>query len=412
MKVFLVGGAVRDMLLKQPIKDKDWVVIGSTSEIMLSKGYQKVGSDFPVFLHPKTGEEYALARTEKKSGQGYNGFITFAHPEVTLKEDLQRRDLTINAIAYDDVNHKLIDPFNGQQDIKNRVLRHVSHAFIEDPLRVLRVARFAAHFFHLNFKISHETILLMYKITKNGELQYLKPERIWKETEKALKTLNPQVYFEVLRQCNALKVLFPEIDNLYNISLNQYTSKNLANHTLMTLKNVSNISNRIDIRFATLCHNFGEKKTIIFNKFKTFNNKTTNIFIVKKFCHRLHVPNELRDLALIVIKYYEMIHAIKRQSIYSIISFFNNIDAWRKPHRISALEIICSADAKGRTLYINNTEYKQGKYIKYLFEVAKSISNKDVIRDGFNGKEIKKELMRRRTIALIQKKEKQLMKFI
>jgi tRNA nucleotidyltransferase (CCA-adding enzyme) len=225
VKSYLVGGAVRDALLGLPVKDKDWVVVGATPK-MLDAGYQQVGRDFPVFLHPQSREEYALARTERKSGSGYTGFTCYAAPDVTLEQDLLRRDLTINALAQDNQGH-IIDAYGGQDDLRNRILRHVSPAFSEDPLRVLRVARFAARYAHLSFRIADETMALMTAMTDAGELEHLTPERVWKETENALTTRNPQVFFQVLRDCGALKVLFPEIDNLFGVPLRQSGTRKL-----------------------------------------------------------------------------------------------------------------------------------------------------------------------------------------
>ena len=262
MKTFLVGGAVRDALLKLPVKDKDWVVVGATPEAMLEQGYQQVGRDFPVFLHPDSREEYALARTERKNGKGYTGFVTWSAPDVTLEQDLQRRDLTINAIAQDE-NGRLIDPYHGQRDIAQRQLRHVSDAFNEDPLRVLRVARFAARFAHLNFRIAAETQQLMQQMVSSGELAHLTAERVWKETEKALTSRNPQVYFQVLRDCGALQVLFPELDNLFGIPApaKWHPEIDTGVHTLMTLTMAAALSESVDVRFATLFHDVGKALT-------------------------------------------------------------------------------------------------------------------------------------------------------
>lgn len=262
MKSYLVGGAVRDTLLGLPVKDRDWVVVGATPQEMLDAGYQQVGRDFPVFLHPQSREEYALARTERKSGSGYTGFTCYAAPDVTLEQDLLRRDLTVNALAQDE-NGTIIDPFNGQQDLRQRILRHVSPAFNEDPLRVLRVARFAARYAHLSFRIADETMTLMRDMTEAGELAHLTPERVWKETESALRTRNPQVYFQVLRDCGALKVLFPEIDALFGVPApaKWHPEIDTGIHTLMTVSMAAMLSPEVDVRFATLCHDLGKGLT-------------------------------------------------------------------------------------------------------------------------------------------------------
>ena len=254
MKSYLVGGAVRDALLGLPVKDRDWVVVGATPQQMLDAGYQQVGRDFPVFLHPQSREEYALARTERKSGAGYTGFTCYAAPDVTLEADLLRRDLTVNALAQD-ADGAIIDPYGGQNDLRQRLLRHVSPAFSEDPLRVLRVARFAARYAHLGFRIAEETQALMAAMVEAGELAHLTPERVWKETESALTTRNPQVFFQTLRDCQALKVLFPEIDALYGVPApaKWHPEIDTGLHTLMTVTMAAMLSPDVDVRLATLC---------------------------------------------------------------------------------------------------------------------------------------------------------------
>lgn len=255
MQIYLVGGAVRDGLLDIPVFDRDWVVVGATPAELLAMGYQQVGKDFPVFLNPETHEEYALARTERKSGQGYTGFTCYAAPDVTLEEDLLRRDLTINAIARS-AEGELIDPYQGVADLQARVLRHVSDAFGEDPLRVLRVARFAARFAHLGFSIAGETLALMRRMAHSGELAALTAERVWKETEKALQSQSPQVYFQVLRDCGALAVLFPEIDALFGVPApaKWHPEIDTGVHTLMTLAIAARLSPEVEVRFSALCH--------------------------------------------------------------------------------------------------------------------------------------------------------------
>ncbi len=262
MQVYLVGGAVRDQLLGLPISDRDFVVVGTTPEAMLEQGFQQVGKDFPVFLHPKTHEEYALARTERKTGAGYTGFSCYSAPDVTIEDDLLRRDLTINAMAQSD-SGEIIDPFNGIKDLENRLLRHVSSAFSEDPLRVLRVARFAARYFEYGFSIAPETLALMQSMAATGELSHLTAERVWAETEKALKSSSPQVYFDVLRQCGALRVLFPEIDGLFGVPAPEkwHPEIDTGVHTLMVMKVIATLSDDIDIRFAALCHDVGKALT-------------------------------------------------------------------------------------------------------------------------------------------------------
>ncbi|WP_036625517.1 multifunctional CCA addition/repair protein [Pantoea sp. AS-PWVM4] len=400
MKTFLVGGAVRDALLRLPVKDKDWVVVGTTPDAMLAQGYQQVGRDFPVFLHPQSREEYALARTERKSGNGYTGFVTWFAPDVTLEQDLQRRDLTINAIAQAD-NGELIDPYGGQHDLANRTLRHVSAAFNEDPLRVLRVARFAARFAHLNFRIAEETQALMRDMTASGELAHLTPERVWKETEKALLTRNPQVYFQVLRDCGALQVLFPELDNLFGIPapVKWHPEIDTGIHSLMTLTLAAALSDELDVRFATLFHDAGKAVTPREKWPSHHGHGLAGVPIVAALCERLRVPNAIRDLALIVAEFHDMVHTIERQSAEMLVALFDRVDAWRKPQRVEQLALTSEADARGRAGLESNA-YPQGDYLRKAFALAQAVPTKAVIEAGFKGAEVREELTRRRRVAV------------
>ena len=302
MKIYLVGGAVRDQLLNLPVKDRDWVVVGATPETLLQQGYQQVGKDFPVFLHPDTHEEYALARTERKSGSGYTGFTCYAAPDVTLEDDLQRRDLTINAIAYS-AKGEYIDPYHGIDDIHAKLLRHVSDAFSEDPLRVLRVARFAARFAPLGFTIAPETMSLMQEMTNSGELNALTAERVWKETEKALHSQAPQVYFEILHQCGALKILFPEINALFGVPAPKkwHPEIDTGIHTMMVLAMASRLTDDIAVRFSALCHDLGKGVTPVENWPHHHGHGPAGVPLVEALCQRYRIPNQIRDLANITI---------------------------------------------------------------------------------------------------------------
>lgn len=402
MKTFLVGGAVRDALLNLPVKDKDWVVVGATPEAMLEQGYQQVGRDFPVFLHPKTREEYALARTERKNGTGYTGFVTWSAPDVTLEQDLQRRDLTINAIARDEEG-RLFDPYHGQRDIAERLLRHVSVAFNEDPLRVLRVARFAARFAHLNFRIADETQALMRAMVESGELADLTAERVWKETEKALTTRNPQVYFQVLRDCGALKVLFPEIDNLFGIPApaKWHPEIDTGVHTLMTLAMAAALSDSLDVRFATLFHDIGKALTPPEKWPSHHGHGPAGVPLVEALCQRLRVPNAIRDLALVVTEFHDVVHTIERQSAESLVALFDRIDAWRKPQRVEQMALTSEADARGRA-GLESMPYPQGDYLRHAFALAQAVPTKTVIEAGFKGIEVREELTRRRIAAVAE----------
>ncbi|MEX3018159.1 multifunctional CCA addition/repair protein [Kluyvera sp. STS39-E] len=406
MKSYLVGGAVRDGLLGLPVKDKDWVVVGATPQQMLDAGYQQVGRDFPVFLHPNSHEEYALARTERKSGSGYTGFTCYAAPDVTLEQDLLRRDLTVNALAQDD-DGTIIDPYGGCQDLQQRILRHVSPAFSEDPLRVLRVARFAARYAHLSFRIADETMTLMREMTDAGELAHLTPERVWKETENALGTRNPQVFFQTLRDCGALKVLFPEIDALYGVPApaKWHPEIDTGIHTLMTLTMAAMLSPDIDVRFATLCHDLGKGLTPKEFWPRHHGHGPAGVKLVEQLSLRLKIPNEMRDLAKLVAEFHDLIHTLPILQPKTLIKLFDSIDAWRKPQRVEQIALTSEADVRGRT-HFEACDYPQGRLLREAWEVAKSVGNKEVIEAGFKGPEIREELTRRRIQAVANWKEK------
>ncbi|NIH17296.1 multifunctional CCA addition/repair protein [Morganella morganii] len=383
MDIYLVGGAVRDALLGLPVSDRDWVVVGATPDIMLERGYQQVGRDFPVFLHPGTREEYALARTERKTGAGYTGFACYSAPDVTLEDDLQRRDLTINAMAQS-ADGTLYDPYHGADDLKNRILRHVSEAFTEDPLRVLRVARFAARFAPQGFVIAPETLELMSAITQQGELAHLTAERVWKETEKALSSACPDIYFSVLRRCGALTVLFPELETLFCATDGQ-TGYDIL--TAGLLRRTVFLTNSTDIRFAALClylscHSTGEGTSAI-----------------QQLSERLRVPNPARDLALLATCHYRTVHDIGQLTADDIIALFDSLDAWRKPERITQLAVLCEADYRSR-IAPEATDYPQGHILAEAFTLAQNVAVKPVIEAGFKGADIKAELTRRRAEAV------------
>ncbi|WP_339098398.1 multifunctional CCA addition/repair protein [Pectobacterium brasiliense] len=407
MKIYLVGGAVRDSLLGLPVTEKDWVVVGATPENLLEQGYQQVGKDFPVFLHPISRDEYALARTERKSGKGYTGFVCHAAPDVTLEQDLLRRDLTINAIARTE-RGDLIDPYHGRRDLENRVLRHVSDAFSEDPLRVLRVARFAARFAHLGFQIAEETMALMQKMAHEGELAYLTPERVWKETEKALGTSSPDVYFQVLRDCGALAVLFPEIDNLYGVPApaKWHPEIDTGIHTMMTVAMAARLSPEIDVRFATLCHDLGKGLTPPELWPRHHGHGPAGVKLVEALCQRLRVPNPIRDLAKLVAEYHDLVHTVQVLQPKTLLKLFDAIDVWRKPQRLEQLALTSEADARGRAGFEENP-YPQGDYLREAFRIASQVSSADVVADGFKGIDVRNELARRRIHALADWKAQQ-----
>ncbi|WP_445946645.1 multifunctional CCA addition/repair protein [Shewanella sp.] len=400
MKIYLVGGAVRDALLGLSIKDKDYLVVGSTPAEMLSLGYRQVGKDFPVFLHPKNQQEYALARIERKTGSGYDGFSCDANEHVSLEEDLLRRDLTINAIAQDEYG-KLHDPYGGQQDIADKKLRHVSMAFVEDPLRVLRVARFAARFHPQGFTVAAETLALMAQITQSGELEHLTPERVWQECERAMATDEPQVFFEVLAQCGALEVLFPEIHALFGVPQPEkwHPEIDTGLHTLLSLKQASLLSQDMAIRFATLVHDLGKALSPKESLPKHHGHGQKGLPLIKNLCKRLRVPNDYRDLALLVSDQHQNIHNAFELKASTVISLFDKGDFWRKPERLDGLLIACIADIRGRT-GLENSDYPQATYLAHCFQLAKQIDVQQIIAQGFAGSDIKNQLNRLRILAI------------
>ena len=396
MKIYLVGGAVRDQLLDLSVKDRDWVVVGTTPQAMLDKGFTQVGKDFPVFLHPTTKEEHALARTERKSGAGYTGFNVYSAADVTLEEDLIRRDLTINAIAQSDTG-ELFDPYHGQQDITDRVLRHISPAFSEDPLRVLRVARFAARFSHLGFTICPTTMALMNELTCSGELEHLTSERVWQEVSNALSTQSPQVFFKVLRECGALAVLFPELDALYGVPNPEKWHPEIDSgiHTMMVLEQASKLTNDKEIRFSALIHDVGKAVTDPSLWPSHHGHGQKGLPIIKKLCARLRVPNTYKDLALMVSDHHCKIHRCDEMRKDTIIKLFDKIDAWRKPERFKQFLLTCEADARGR-LHFEDEPYPQRDIMLNYFNKANSVNVQDIIKEGITGAAIKPALFKAR----------------
>ena len=400
MVIYLVGGAVRDSLLNIAVKDKDWVVVGSTPNEMGSLGYQPVGQDFPVFLHPKTKEEYALARTERKSGQGYKGFTCYAEPDVTLEEDLLRRDLTINAIAKAD-DGTLIDPYHGQDDLNNRLLRHVSDAFVEDPLRVLRVARFAARFHYLGFTIAPETMALMKTLVDSGELSHLTPERVWQEWEKSLSSQHPEIFLSVLKECGALAVVLPELDALFGVPQPEkwHPEIDTGIHTLMVTQQAALLSQDLPTRFAAQVHDLGKGVTPESEWPSHKMHCHTGIKLIKKLCARVKVPNEYRDLALLVCEHHTNIHRALELRAQTFIKILDKMDVWRKPERLEPTLLCCQADHAGR-LGLESEPYPQKARFEMAFDVAKNVDVKEVVAAGFKGAEIREELSKRRIEAV------------
>lgn len=400
MQRYLVGGAVRDQLLEIDVYDKDWVVVGATPEQLLEKGYTAVGKDFPVFLHPKTKEEHALARTERKIGSGYTGFECYFAADVTLEEDLLRRDLTINAMAQDP-DGSIIDPFNGQADLRDRLLRHVSSAFTEDPLRVLRVARFAAKLDHLGFRVADETLALMRQIVHSGELNNLTPERVWLEWQKSLSTPNPQVFLSVLRQCDALSVLLPELDALFGVPQPEkwHPEIDTGIHTLMVAKQAALLSNSLPVRFAAQVHDLGKGVTPPSEWPSHKMHCHTGLKLIKQLCERVRVPNEYRDLALMVCEQHSNIHRAAELRPETKLKVLNKFDVWRRPERLEDILLCCMADSRGRTGY-DDIDYPQKAIFEQAYQAALSVDVQSIIQDGFKGADIRQEMEKRRVTAI------------
>ena len=410
MKVYLVGGAVRDQLLDLPVKDRDWIVVGSDPATLLSLGYQQVGKDFPVFLNPKTKEEYALARTERKSSAGYTGFICDFSPTITLEQDLIRRDLTINAMAQSE-DGEIIDPYGGKQDLENRILRHISRAFSEDPLRVLRVARFAARYHYLGFKIASETLSLMAELAQSEELQHLTAERVWLETEKALNEKNPEIYFETLHKTGALKGLFSEIDALYGVPnpVKHHPEVDSFIHTMLVLKQAVNLTennpilNKSAVRFAAICHDLGKALTPQNILPHHYGHEQAGIKPTRSLCKRLKVSSYFQELAELTCEFHTHIHKAFELRAETVITLFNRFDVWRKPQRFQEFLQVCLADTRGRTGF-ENKDYPQIDYINQLLQAANEVDVQQVIADGFEKQEIRNELTKRRILAVKQTK--------
>jgi tRNA nucleotidyltransferase (CCA-adding enzyme) len=400
VEIYLVGGAVRDSLLNLPLFDRDWVVIGSTPQAMIAQGFQAVGKDFPVFLHPKSKEEYALARTERKNGHGYTGFTCFFAPDVTLEEDLLRRDLTINAMAQDSNGH-IIDPYNGQSDLEQRLLRHVSDAFVDDPLRVLRVARFAAKYHHLGFTVAPETMQLMRRIAQSGELAHLTPERIWQEWHKSLQTEHPEQFIQVLRDSDALVTVLPELDRLFGVPqpAQWHPEIDTGVHTLMVCQQATLLSDHLAVRFAATVHDLGKGITPPEEWPSHKMHCHTGIKLIKSLCERVRVPNEYRDLALIVCEQHSNIHRSEELRPETLLKILNKMDVWRKPQRLEEVLLCCQADHAGR-LGFEDKPYPQRERFLNAYQAALSVNVQSVIEDGYKASEIRAELDRRRINAI------------
>ncbi len=396
MKIFLVGGAVRDRLLGLAVKDNDWVVTGASPEKMLDAGFKPVGKDFPVFLHPKTGEEYALARTERKSGKGYNGFHFHADENVTLEQDLQRRDLTINALAEDEKG-ELIDTVGGEKDLKLRLLRHVSPAFSEDPVRILRVARFLARFACLGFRIADETLQMMKVMVEAGEVDALVPERVWQETSRALVEPNPEKFIEALHDCGALKILFPEIERLFGIPQPEQHHPEIDSgiHTLLVLQQACLLSSEPEVRFAALTHDLGKGTTDKEILPHHYGHEERGYHLVNVLCDRYKAPKAYKQLAQISTRYHTHVHRAFEEKPKTLLKVLELTDAFRRPERFEQFLLVCTADSRGRPTYENNS-YSQADFFRLLLKKVSKIDVKEIVAAGFKGSAIAEQLHQKR----------------
>ncbi len=404
MEVYLVGGAVRDKRLGLPVTDRDYVVVGSTPGEMVARGFKPVGADFPVFLHPETKEEYALARTERKSGHGYKGFTVYAAPDVTLEDDLRRRDLTINAMA-ETLDGRLIDPFGGARDLAERVLRHVSPAFAEDPVRILRVARFAARYAARGFRVAEETMALMRSMVAAGEVDHLVPERVWAELERALGEDTPSRFFEVLRACGAAAHLFPEVDALYGVPQppEHHPEIDTGVHTMLVVDQAARLSRDTRVRFAALTHDLGKGTTPRAEWPRHIGHEARGAQLVDKLCARLRVPNEYRELAVAVARHHLLCHRIFELRPGTVLELLEALDAWRRPERVEMFAVACEADARGRT-GLEDNPYPQRAELLRALHAARSVDTASIAAQaaaqGLAGEAVGARIRERRIAAI------------
>jgi tRNA nucleotidyltransferase (CCA-adding enzyme) len=388
-EILLVGGAIRDKLLNREIKDKDYLVVGYTQEYFIENGYEKVGEDFPVFLHPVTKDEYALARTERKMGNGYGGFEMTFDPTVSIEEDLFRRDLTINAMAERD-SGEIIDPFNGMEDLNNKILRHVSDHFSEDPVRVLRVARFMARYKDLGFKVHEDTMVLMKEMSYSGELNHLTSERVFKELEKVFEEPNPEAFFETLRECEALEVIFPEINDLFGVPQPELHHPEIDTgvHTLMALKQAKIISNgKPSVMYATLLHDLGKGITPADILPQHIGHEKKGVPLVEEVNERLKVPNYFKKLAVLSCEQHTTAHRSLELKHVKVHELFKRFDAYRNQDIFLDFLMVCESDAKGR-LYLENREYPQADFLRTCLNAALTVTAQPFLDKGLKGKDI------------------------
>jgi tRNA nucleotidyltransferase (CCA-adding enzyme) len=400
MQVYLVGGAVRDRLLGLPVRERDWVVVGATPEELAAAGYKSVGREFPVFLHPTTHEEHALARLERKVAPGYRGFTTQFSPDVTLEDDLKRRDLTINAMAQG-ADGAIIDPHGGQKDLAARLLRHVSAAFVEDPVRILRVARFAARFAALGFQIAPDTLELMRRMTAAGEVDALVPERVWQETERALGESEPQVFFETLRACGALAIVFPEIDALFGVPQppRWHPEVDTGVHVMLALRYAASVGAASSVRFAVLVHDLGKARTPRELWPSHHGHEEAGVAPIEALCERLKVPASHRELALLAARYHTLVHRALELKSTTLLTLLEDCDAFRRPARFAEFLEACEADARGRAGR-EREPYPQANYLRRACTAAAAVTMTEEERQGLSGPAIGDAIRKRRLAAV------------
>jgi len=400
MEVYLVGGAVRDRLLGRPVHERDWVVVGARPQDLERDGFVSVGREFPVFLHPTTHEEYALARLERKVAPGYRGFTTQFSPEVTLEEDLKRRDLTINAMA-ESPSGEIIDPYGGRRDVEARLLRHVSEAFVEDPVRILRVARFAARYAELGFRVADETLELMRRMTASGEVDALVSERVWQETERALGEPRPEVYFETLRSCGALRVIFPEIDALFGVPqpAKWHPEVDTGVHVMLAVRYSAGVGASTAVRYAALTHDLGKALTPKDMLPSHRGHEEAGVALVEALSERLKVPNGFRELAVLTSRHHALVHRAAELRPTTLLTLLETVDAFRRPERFAELLLACECDKRGRT-GLEDQPYPQREYLLAARDAAAAVTLSEQERAGLQGRAIGEKIREKRLAAV------------
>jgi len=405
MQVYLVGGAVRDRLLGRPVHERDWVVVGASPEELERDGFVPVGREFPVFLHPQTHEEYALARLERKVGLGYRGFTTQFSADVTLEEDLKRRDLTINAMA-ETPSGEIIDPYGGRRDLEARLLRHVSEAFVEDPVRILRVARFAARYAELGFRVADDTVALMKRMTESGEVDALVPERVWQETERALGETRPDVFFETLRSCGALARIFPEVAALYGIPqpARWHPEIDTGVHVMLVVRYAAKIDAPVIVRFAALVHDLGKALSPPEMLPSHRGHEEAGVPLIEDLCARLKVPTGYRELAILTARYHPQVHRAAQLRPSTLLKLLETVDAFRRPERFGELLLACEADARGRA-GLEDQPYPQADYLRRARDAAAAVTLSEEERQSLKGPFLGERLREKRLAAVTAVKE-------